>query len=207
MKPPFEQISGKHPLILASASPRRKRLLAQARLPFKTVVSQIHEVAVGEPAELCVRLAREKAIDVLSQAGPSWILGADTIVVLGDRILGKPIDKADALGMLVRLSGRTHCVMTGFCILAPSAATAHLEMVSTTVTVKQLDEIEMGAYVDTEEPFGKAGGYAIQGIGSFMVESISGSYTNVVGLPLCAVIKALVKVGALERFPLPFYIP
>ena len=93
--------------------------------------------------------------------------------------------------------------MTGFCILAPSGNTAHLETVSTTVTVKELDENEMKAYVDTEEPFGKAGGYAIQGIGSFMVESISGSYTNVVGLPLCAVIKALLKVGALERFPFP----
>ncbi len=203
MHPPFEQISGKYPLILASASPRRKRLLAQARLPFKTVVSQIHEVAVGQPAELCLRLAREKAMAVFSQTEPSWILGADTIVVLGDGILGKPIDKADALGMLALLSGRTHRVMTGFCILAPSGIPAHLETVSTTVTVKELDEIEMGAYVDTGEPFGKAGGYAIQGVGSFMVESISGSYTNVVGLPLCAVIKALIKAGALERFPLP----
>ena len=203
MNSPFEQIGRKNPLILASASPRRKRLLEQARLPFKIEVSQILEETLGEPEELCLRLAREKAVDVSFRTGPSWILGADTIVVMGDKILGKPVDKKDALGMLSLLSGKMHRVMTGFCILAPSGTSAHLETVSTIVTVKELGENELEAYVDTGEPFGKAGGYAIQGIGSFMVESISGSYTNVVGLPLCAVIKALLKVGALERFPLP----
>ena len=205
MNSPFKQIGGKNPLILASASPRRKRLLAQARLPFEIVVSRIQEENTERlaPADLCLRLAREKAMDVSSRTRPSWILGADTIVVLEDRILGKPADEQDALNMLSLLSGKVHRVMTGFCIFGPSGTSAHLETVSTTVTVKELGEDEIEAYVDTGEPFGKAGGYAIQGVGSFMVESISGSYTNVVGLPLCAVIKALLKVGALERFPFP----
>ncbi len=198
----FNPIGGGNPLILASASPRRKALLEQARLPFKTVVSRILENAAGAPLELCRRLAREKALDVFGRTGPAWIVGADTIVVIEDRILGKPVDEKDALGMLSLLSGRVHQVITGFCIVTPSGESAHIEAVSTSVAVKELDESERQAYVDTGEPFGKAGAYAIQGIGSFMVESISGSYTNVVGLPLCAVIKALFTVGALERFPL-----
>ena len=112
MNSPFKQIGGNNPLILASASPRRKRLLAQARLPFEIVVSRIQEEAVAglAPAELCLRLAREKAKDVSSRTRSSWILGADTIVVLGDRILGKPADKQDALGMLSLLSGRRFIV-------------------------------------------------------------------------------------------------
>ena len=201
----FEQIGRRNPLILASASPRRKRLLEQARLPFEIVVSQILEETAGgaAPEEVCLRLAREKAMDVSSRTRPSWILGADTIVVMGDKVLGKPVNKGDALDMLSLLSGNVHRVMTGFCVVGPSGANAHLETVSTTVKVKELDDHEIKAYVDTGEPFGKAGGYAIQGVGSFMVESISGSYTNVVGLPLCAVIKALLKAGALIRFPLP----
>ncbi|MCB2170955.1 MAG: septum formation protein Maf [Deltaproteobacteria bacterium] len=199
----FKEIDGQNPLILASASPRRKRLLEQACLPFEIVVSRIREEATEglAPADLCLGLAREKAMDVSSRIRPSWILGADTIVVLGDRILGKPADRQDALNMLSLLSGKVHRVITGFCILTPSGIVAHVETVSTSVTVKELGGDERKAYVDTGEPFGKAGGYAIQGIGSFMVESISGSYTNVVGLPLCAVIKALRKAGALEKFP------
>lgn len=202
MPQPFKKIGKKNPLILASASPRRKRLLEQAQLPFTVVVSQIREETLGEPVDACLRLAREKAGDVFSRTGSSWILGADTIVVIGDKVLGKPVDEEDALCMLSLLGGRTHHVISGFCILDPLGAEAHLEAVSTTVTVKELGENEMEAYVETGEPFGKAGGYAIQGIGSFMVESISGSYTNVVGLPLCAVIKGLLKVGGLESFPL-----
>ncbi len=203
MNPPFEQIDRENPLILASASPRRKRLLEQAQLPFTVAVSRIQEETLGDPVEACLRLAREKAVDVFSRTGSSWVLGADTIVVIGEKVLGKPVDEKDAFWMLSLLSGKMHQVITGFCILAPSGKGAHLEAVSTTVTVKELGRNEMDAYVETGEPFGKAGGYAIQGIGSFMVESISGSYTNVVGLPLCAVIKGLLKADALESFPLP----
>jgi septum formation protein len=104
--------------------------------------------------------------------------------------------------MLLLLSGQEHRVVTGFCILDPSAEVAHTEAVTTRVRFKGLSEHEIENYIRTCEPFGKAGSYAIQGVGSFMVEAINGSYTNVVGLPLCAVIKALVSVRALECFPL-----
>ena len=105
--------------------------------------------------------------------------------------------------MLSSLSGREHKVITGFCILDPGSQAAHLESVTTLVRMKSLTPEEIKAYLDTEEPFGKAGSYAIQGIGAFLVESISGSYTNVVGLPVCALIKSLVSVGALKNFPFP----
>lgn len=105
--------------------------------------------------------------------------------------------------MLRLLSGRAHDVITGFCILNPFGETAHSEAVTTRVYIKELTDQEIDDYVNTNEPLDKAGSYAIQGIGSFLVKGISGSYTNVVGLPLFALIKALVAVGAIERFPLP----
>jgi septum formation protein len=104
--------------------------------------------------------------------------------------------------MLSLLSGKEHEVITGFCLLNPSGEMAHSEAVTTLVKMKRLDEKEINAYVAIGEPFGKAGSYAIQGIGAFLVESISGSYTNVVGLPVCALIKSLLATGALKNFPL-----
>jgi len=200
----FPIISKQHPLILASASPRRKRLLIQMGLPFRVEPSDLDEKEMGdEPLRISRRLAEKKAIRVHSLAGPSWILGADTVVVIKNRILGKPQDDAEAREMLRLLSGVEHAVVTGFCILSPSGKIAHSEAVSTVVRFKGLEEEEIDAYISTGEPFGKAGAYAIQGVGSFMVESISGSYTNVVGLPICAVIKALISTGALKAFPLP----
>jgi septum formation protein len=125
------------------------------------------------------------------------------MVVIGERILGKPIDHEEAHFMLSLLSGKEHEVITGFSLLNPSGEMAHSEAVTTRVKMKRLDEKEINAYVATGEPFGKAGSYAIQGIGAFLVKSISGSYTNVVGLPVCALIKSLLAVGALKDFPLP----
>jgi septum formation protein len=198
----FSLISKAYPLILASASPRRRRLLTQIQIPFRVVPGAVDENETGhEPTEMCRRLAEKKAIQVCSLAGPFWILGADSIVVISDRVLGKPRDEAEAGAMLSLLSGKEHRVVTGFCILDPSGQTAHSEAVSTAVCFKPLNDAEIQSYIRTGEPFGKAGAYAIQGIGAFMVESISGSYTNVVGLPVCAVIKALIRVGALARFP------
>ena len=123
------------------------------------------------------------------------------MVVLGETILGKPKDHDEAQSMLFLLSGKGHNVVTGFCVLDPSGDIVHAEAISTLVKMKSLREEEIMAYVATGEPFGKAGGYAIQGIGSFMVESISGSYSNVVGLPLCALIRSLLATGALKNFP------
>ena len=191
-----------NPLILASASPRRKRLLAQMRLPYRVVVSRVHEEkGLENPESLCRNLAVLKATEVSTREKGSWILGADTLVVVRGRVLGKPKSHEDAKRMLSRLSGQDHRVITGFCLLNPSGRIAHSESVTTIVRFKPLTEEEIAGYIRTDEPFGKAGGYAIQGAGAFMVEAISGSYTNVVGLPMCALLKALVQYGALKSFP------
>jgi septum formation protein len=192
-----------YPLILASSSPRRRELLTQIQIPFRVVASDVDEQETGdEPAKMCLGLAEKKAIQVHRLAGPTWVLGADTIVVVEGKILGKPHDEVDAREMLTLLAGTGHRVITGFCVIDPSGLPAHSEAVSTDVRFKPLSDREIEAYVCTGEPFGKAGAYAIQGIGAFMVESICGSYSNVVGLPVCALIKALIRVGAIETFPL-----
>ncbi|MDY7035881.1 MAG: Maf family protein [Thermodesulfobacteriota bacterium] len=191
-----------YPLILASASPRRKRLLQQIGLPFLPLTSHVEENRVLDqsPGNLCL-LAEKKARAVLMKSDNSWILGADTIVVLGEKILGKPMDHNEARSMLYLLSGHVHRVITGFCILDPSGRLAQVKEVTTFVKMKKLTDYDIDAYIDTGEPFGKAGSYAIQGVGAFMVETISGSYTNVVGLPVCTLIKCLLITGALKRFP------
>jgi len=199
----FQTISKENPLILASDSPRRKRLLQQIGLPFRALTSNVQENQVpGEPPTKALRLAEKKARAVYSRSKNSWILGADTIVVIGERILGKPENYNEARSMLSLLSGKEHKVITAFCLLNPTGEIAKVEAITTLVKMKRLTEDEIKAYVATGEPFGKAGSYAIQGIGAFMVESISGSYTNVVGLPVCALIKSLLTAGALKNFPL-----
>ncbi|PKN64620.1 MAG: septum formation protein Maf [Deltaproteobacteria bacterium HGW-Deltaproteobacteria-15] len=196
-------ISSTFPLILASASPRRKSLLKQVRLPFRAVPGRIDEGSeTGEPAERVRSLAEKKAIATFRKIGDHWVLGADTEVVFDNKVLGKPADRRSAASMLSLLSGKEHIVITGFCILNPSGRTVHSEAVETLVRVTRLTRRQIEEYIATGEVFGKAGSYAIQGIGAFMVQSITGSYTNVVGLPLNAVVRALLKVGALKRFPL-----
>ncbi len=199
----FPLIGKKAPLILASASPRRKELLTQLGLPFLTMKSNVSEANTEEnPSEAACLLAARKALRVHSETEEDWVLGADTMVVIDDKILGKPRHEKEAKSMLQRLRGKEHRVVTGFCIVNPAGELAHSEAVITMVRVKDLSGREIEAYIDTDEPFGKAGAYAIQGVGAFMIESISGSYTNVVGLPLCAVVKALVSIGAIRDFPL-----
>ncbi|MFC1532393.1 Maf family protein, partial [Thermodesulfobacteriota bacterium] len=201
----FPTISKTDPLILASASPRRKRLLQQVGLPFLSLPSDIDEENVaGTAFDIAHILAEKKVKAAHSEHGKSWILGADTIVVLGESILGKPKDSEEARSMLNLLSGKEHEVITGFSIIDPSGELVHTEHVSTLVNIKKLSEREITGYVATGEPFGKAGSYGIQGIGSFMVNSITGSYSNVVGLPLCELIKSLLTLGALENFPLAY---
>jgi septum formation protein len=200
---PFPAIDKDHPLILASSSPRRKRLLEQIALPFRPSPVDIDENgASGAPERIALALAEKKAGAASSPAKGRWVLGADTLVVLDDKVMGKPDGADEAREMLSLLNEKSHHVVTGFCLLDPSGQRAHAEAVTTAVTMKRLTREEIEGYVMTGEPFGKAGSYAIQGIGAFMVESISGSYTNVVGLPVCALIRALLSVGALKRFPL-----
>jgi septum formation protein len=200
----FATIAKESPLLLASASSRRQRLLEQVGLPFLSLPSNVEERLTGrDPSASTLILAERKARSLPDQPARNWVLGADTIVVLGDMAIGKPRDRQEAMTMLFSLSGKEHKVITGFCLIDPSAKLAHAETVETMVSFKTLTDEEIKAYVATGEPFGKAGGYAIQGIGTFMVEEIRGSYTNVVGLPMCALIKALLAAGALKTFPLP----
>jgi len=172
-------------------------------MPFRSLACDIHEQGIKDsPSNIACILAQRKAMDAYSRSKNNWILGADTIVVLQESVLGKPLDNDEARSMLRFLSGKDHEVITGFSIINPSGEIAHTEHVSTIVTIKNLSEKEITAYIATGEPFGKAGSYAIQGIGAFMVKGISGSYSNVVGLPVYALIEALLALGALDAFPM-----
>lgn len=195
-------ICTERPLVLASRSPRRSELLRRAGLPLL-----VRPVAVAERLlpgeghrEAVQRLAREKAAAAW-QPG-DWVLAADTLVVVGGQVLGKPVDRAEAARMLRSLSGREHEVVTGYALLDPAGQPAGQGCVSTLVSFGVLADDVVAAYLDSGEPFGKAGGYAIQGIGAALVCGIRGSYTNVVGLPLWEVLGALAAAGALAGSPL-----
>lgn len=199
----YPTISKNYPLILASESPRRKRLLEQTGIPFTSLPSNINEDSInGSPYETARTLAENKAIAAHEKVHGQWILGADTIVVLRGRILGKPSNHNEARSMLNVLSGKEHEVITGYSIIGPQGEIIRTDHEKTIVRVKALSSKEIDAYIATGEPYGKAGSYGIQGIGSFMIEGINGSYSNVVGLPLCGLIKKLLEVGALKEFPL-----
>ena len=199
----FQHITRSFPLVLASASPRRRDLLEQVDIPFVVSPADIDESERSDnPGDNARILAEEKAQAIYGGRENGWVLGADTIVVIGSRVLGKPRDEKDAEKMLRMLSGKEHRVITGFCICSPDGKIAFSDHVSTDVDVKPLTDQEIQKYISTKEPFGKAGAYAIQGIGSFMVQGIKGSYSNVVGLPVCEVIKGLEHVGAVNGFPM-----
>ncbi|MBW1698461.1 MAG: septum formation inhibitor Maf [Deltaproteobacteria bacterium] len=184
-------------LILASKSPRRRYLLKQAGLKFAVIPSNVDEstVAMFSPEVYVKELAEEKARDVSERYPKSWIIAADTIVLIDGTILGKPDSREQARNMLKRLSGKVHRVLTGYAICCSEKNRIHTETVKTDVLFKELTDEEIEWYIHTEEPFDKAGAYAIQGIGTFLVKSIKGSYTNVVGLPVCEVIEFLLKEG------------
>lgn len=186
-------------ITLASASPRRVELLASAGVEFEVVAGDIpEEVLPGElPEDHVLRLAREKALNVAGKAEGRFYIGADTVVVCDGEIMGKPRDAADAARMLRKLSGVAHAVITGFAVYDRERADAIAEAVTTRVYFKQLREEEIDAYIATGCPFDKAGAYAIQGGAAHMVQKIEGSYTNVVGLPLCEVVEALRRIGAI----------
>jgi septum formation protein len=191
-------------IILASASPRRRELLAQLGLSFSVVPSNAEEsVLPGEtPEEHVIRLSQDKAMEVAGRSDQPgrWFIGSDTVVVRDDEILGKPADHEDARKMLSSLSGRGHRVVSGYAVLDKATGETIRDAVVTKVFFKDLTQAEIEGYIATGEPFDKAGSYAIQGIGSFMVPTIEGSYTNVVGLPLCEVIAALEELGATRLF-------
>jgi len=190
----------KNRLILASKSPRRYDLLKQIGLDFEVIPSHVEETfAPGEsPREHVVRLAEEKAFDVGNRFPECWVIGADTIVYVDGIILGKPKSREEAMEMLRLMSGKEHRVLTGISVRHLNKGKGECEVVETVVKVKSLSPAEMDWYTGTGEPFDKAGGYGIQGIGSFMIESINGSYSNVVGLPLCELVQMLSRLEALS---------
>ena len=186
-------------IILASGSPRRKELLSKLLdglgIGFEIFHPRVDEsVMPNEPPEsYALRLARAKAHKAANELGDALYIGADTVVSLHGAIFGKPKDAADAEDILGCLSGETHSVITAYCVFDKSSGTEELKALTTLVTIKELGDKEISDYVATLEPMDKAGAYAVQGIGSFMVEKIEGSYTNVVGLPMEALEESLKK--------------
>jgi septum formation protein len=204
-------------IVLASASPRRQELLCNAGIPFTVQAANINETPLaGEaPRDCAERLAREKALAVAGSRQREWVLGADTIVVVDEIVLGKPRDLSDAARMLRMLSGRTHEVITGVCLVGSVASgqwsvastiteqlrTKHRELKTasetTQVTMYEISDAEIRDYIATGEPMDKAGAYAIQGIASRWIPRIEGDYSNVVGLPVALVYRMLRERGAL----------
>lgn len=180
-------------LILASGSPRRRDFLAELGLVFEVSVTDIDETSqAGEqPVDFVARLAREKGQAV--DQPDAWVLGADTVVVVDGDILGKPGDEDEACAMLMLLSGRWHEVWTGFSLCRQATGELCTKTVCTKVRFMPLTPELCRAYVRTGEPLDKAGAYGIQGKGCFLVSEISGSYTNVVGLPMAEVLDALLR--------------
>ena len=190
-------------LVLASASPRRRELLQNAGIPFIIQPSEIPELPrEGEAPQACAkRLAREKALDVFRQRPQDFVLGADTIVIVDGQILGKPRDKADAARMLRLLSGRTHQVTSGVCLIGPDlkreGSVEDIRSETTQVTMSRVSDQDIQSYVATGEPLDKAGAYGIQGIASRWISRIEGDYFNVVGLPVSLVYRMLQENNAL----------
>lgn len=187
-------------IILASASPRRCELLQSAGIPFDVAPSGIDESALPDeaPGDHVLRLAREKAADVAGRTEGRFFIGADTVVVCDGEIMGKPKDSADAERMLSRLSNNVHEVITGFAVMDKGREKMIQAAVKTSVFFKPLSKEEILAYIATGCPFDKAGAYAIQGGAAYMIRKIEGSYSNVVGLPLCEIVEALHELGAIE---------
>lgn len=181
-------------VVLASTSPRRIELLSRITTDFVTVPSAIEEVSSGPPEEQVLTHARNKAHDVANRH-EGFIVGADTVVVLDDRIFGKPQSRAEARQMLKRLSNREHTVLTGLCVLSTEGKEHRQAVEKTTVCFRDLSDEEIEAYLDTGEYEDKAGAYAIQGRAGVFVERICGDYFNVVGLPICRLYLLFAEMG------------
>ncbi|HSC34420.1 MAG TPA: nucleoside triphosphate pyrophosphatase [Thermodesulfobacteriota bacterium] len=185
-------------IVLASSSPRRRELLSTLGFAFDVMHPSADETVSGDetPEDFALRVSAEKAASVSGSLGEgAVVIGADTIVVVDGEILGKPEDPEEASSMLRKLSGKEHHVFTAFSIVKPKNVILHSEIVDTSVRVKPLAASEIEGYIKTGEPMDKAGAYGIQGIGSFMVRGIEGSYSNVVGLPVEELLAALKKLG------------
>lgn len=187
----------KYRFILASASPRRRELLGSIGIAFDVVPSHIPEVRQeGEaPEEYVARLSREKAHAIAEQHRDRWVIAADTTVLLGDLLLEKPEDAADAERMLGTIAGKTHIVYTGVTLENVSRDYRETRVAESEVRMLPLSKEDIAWYVRTGEPLDKAGAYAVQGVGAMFIDSIHGSYTNVVGLPLATLFQMLRRAG------------
>lgn len=183
--------------VLASSSPRRSELLASVGIAFDVIPSHIPEARQpGEaPEEYVARLSREKAQAVAAQHPDRWIIAADTTVLLEEQLLEKPTDARDAVRMLSTIAGRTHVVYSGVTILNQARGYSDTRVAESEVRMLPLSPDDVEWYVRTGEPMDKAGAYAVQGIGAMFIDSIHGSYTNVVGLPLALLFQMLRKAG------------
>ena len=189
-------------LILASSSPRRRDLLSALGLSFQVVIPEIQEIPAPHeaPRDFALRVAEKKAQVVGEQYPHAWVVGADTVVVLEGEILGKPRDRDDAKRMLRQLADREHIVVTAYVLVKVGEGKKTSGVEETRVKIDSLEEHEIDWYVNTGEPLDKAGGYAIQGKGAFMVEWIEGSYTYVVGFPLCQIMRLFKEAGVVDIF-------
>ncbi len=193
------------PLILASNSSRRKQLLELLQIPFEAVPSRVREelVQAPQPQQLALELAALKAREVANDYPARWVVGADTVVWLDGKALGKPTGHEDARRMLELLQGRVHTVVTGLCVVRLDKGLQKNCAVSTLVEMRGLSDKELDWYVSTGEPMDKAGAYGIQGLGSMFITRIQGSYTNVVGLPIPELVRILRELGAWDFLLLP----
>ena len=184
-------------LVLASASPRRAKLLRQIGVHFEQIPSTINNerTDVTDPGGHVLLLSKRKAENVFKRIPEKWVLGADTVVVLDGCLIGKPRDRSSARHMLHTLSAREHCVYTGLTLFSPKRKHEVSQFEKTKVLIRRLSENEIEDYIATGEPMGKAGGYAIQGLGATLVERIEGCYYNVVGLPLVRLLKMMKETG------------
>lgn len=188
------------PLLLASSSPRRQEFLSQLGLEFQVIAADINETPEPgeEPQSFALRMATAKASQIAETHPESCVIAADTVVALDQTIFGKPRDRSDALTILKTLQGKTHQVITGFAVLMRRRAIEERGTCTTLVTFDTYTDPILQAYVDSEEPMDKAGAYGIQGKGSFLIRSITGSHSNVVGLPLNTVVRVLLKHNLLQ---------
>jgi septum formation protein len=174
------------PFILASASARRRELLVELLDDYQVTIAEVEELSShpGGPLGLVEANARLKAQAVSLENQDAWVLGADTLVALGDEVFGKPVDMDDAFAMLRRLSGQTHRVSTGLCLIRSSAGFEETRVATSEVTFRELNDSVIREYLNAVNPLDKAGGYAIQTRGEMIVERFAGSRSNVIGLPL-----------------------
>ena len=193
-------INDENAIVLASESTRRVDILRTLGISFSIMPPGIDErrKPYESPKEYVLRIAYEKARKVGDLFPDKWIIGADTVVVHKGKVLGKPKTDEDAIAMLKRLRANWHKVFTGYCILNASKQIVYQDVAETKVFIKDLTDDEIAKYVGTSEPFDKAGSYAVQGRGGYMVKEIKGSYTNVVGLPICEITEALLSLGILS---------